>query len=461
MPPSPHSFGATAREKSASPKIYLDLTDVVTHAIWHSTSAGIPRVQLEIAATLLRSGKNVVPYSLYNNTWRTLAPYFEQSNGDGDLLLRLFQQSVPFRGVRPSLRRPIETARLLQARLGALTERLRSRTPALTAESTVFVGGAFWISPPAMALCKRAAAVGANLVVLMHDLIPLIFPEFTGHDFSSQYREILNLPAHFIVTTEHNRAVLKNVRKDLGVRGETSASVVPLAHEFPGAARNAPPALPTARLQSLQNLDFVLCVGTVEVRKNHAMLFSIWDELAAEHGISLPPLVVAGRRGWKADAALRRLDEFFESGRIIFVEAPSDEELRWLYSACQFTIFPSFYEGWGLPVGESLWFGKPCAASDTSSIPHVGGDLCTYFSPYHATTIKDAIKALLNPDMYHAYSDRIRRAPLRTWADVASDLGSAIMQRRSDSVPDCDQRHAAKSAEIDAALPPIGLYAET
>lgn len=459
MPSSPHPFGATAREKSS--KIYLDLTDVVTHAIWHSTSAGIPRVQLEIATTLLRSGKNVVPFSLYNNTWRTLAPYFEQSNGDGDLLLRLFQESIPFRGVRPSLRRPLQTARLLQARLGALTERLCSRTPALTAESTVFIGGAFWISPPAMALCKRAVAAGANLVVLMHDLIPLIFPEFTGHDFSSQYREILSLPAHFIVTTEHNRAVLKSVRKDLGIRGETSVSVVPLAHEFPGAERNAAPALPTARLQSLQNLDFALCVGTVEIRKNHAMLFSIWDELAAELGIRLPPLVVAGRRGWKADAALRRLDEFFESGKIIFVEAPTDEELRWLYSASQFTIFPSLYEGWGLPVGESLWFGKPCAASDTSSIPQVGGDLCTYFSPYHATTIKDAICALLDPETRRTTSERIRRMPLRTWADVASDLGNAIMRQQSDSVATCDERHVAKNSEIGAALPRTRLYAET
>ncbi len=173
--------------------------------------------------------------------------------------------------------------------------------------------------------------------------------------------------------------------------------------------------------------------GPLRSARIHMMLFSVWDELAAENEGKLPLLVIAGSRGWKADAALNRLDELFESGRIVFVEAPNDEELRWLYAACSFTVFPSQFEGWGLPVGESLWFGKPCAASDTSSIPYVGGNLCAYFSPFHATTMKDAIRSLLEPNIRDIYRERIAHAPLRTWADVVTEIGSVIGQQRSES----------------------------
>ncbi|HKH81598.1 MAG TPA: glycosyltransferase family 1 protein [Methylovirgula sp.] len=288
--------------------------------------------------------------------------------------------------------RPVHTAKLLKARLGALRDRLTSRTPRLNSDDTLFVGGQFWMSRTIIKLCKRAAARGANLIVLFHDLIPITNPQFTGHDFADEYREVLRLPAHFILTTAFNASELEAARKEMGVGPPAAVSIVPLAEEFPGAQRNEHVLLPPRQVEKLAGRPFVLCVGTVEVRKNHMALLSVWEELEAEFGDSLPNLVVAGRRGWKAEAVLRRLDDVASDGRIIFAEAPSDAALRWLYSTCLFTIFPSFFEGWGLPVGESLWFGKPCAASNTSSIPHVGRDLCLYFSPDDPAQIKQAIR---------------------------------------------------------------------
>ncbi|REF89113.1 glycosyltransferase involved in cell wall biosynthesis [Methylovirgula ligni] len=419
---------------SASSKIYIDLSDIVAHSLWHTSCAGIPRVQLEVAAMLTRSSIDVLPFSLYGGIWRNLRPLIEEADDNWDLIFHRLRSKFPYVGVYPSWRRPIQTLLLAKARLAILVERIFSRTPKMTAQSTLFVGGAFWTSSQAMDLCARAVEAGANIVVLVHDLIPITHPEFTGHDFANEFRQILGLPAHFIATTEYNAESLRQVRAELGVRGETQVSVVHLAHEFSGTERNAPAAQPpTERVRPLGALDFALCVGTVEIRKNHMMLFSVWDELVAEYGDNLPLLVVAGSRGWKADAALNRLDELFESGRIVFIEAPNDEELRWLYAACSFTVFPSQFEGWGLPVGESLWFGKPCAASDTSSIPYVGGDLCAYFSPFHATTMKDAIRSLLEPNIRDIYRERIAHAPLRTWADVVTEIGSVIVQQRSES----------------------------
>jgi glycosyltransferase involved in cell wall biosynthesis len=429
--------------RERSPRIYLDLTDVQTHALWHASCSGIQRVQLEIAMTLLKAGEDIVPFSLFDGTWRSLRTCLEHANGDSDAMLRQLQKAVPFPGVYPSLRRPVETIRLIGSRLATRFKRYFCGPPRLCSEDVVFVGGAFWSSPHVIQLCKHATEVGASLIVLVHDLIPLIHPEFTGHDYSNEFQEILKLPAHFIVTTDHNRNTLESVRSESGY-GESSVTVVSLAHQFPCAERDASAGETPPRLQGLKTLDFALCVGTVEIRKNHSMLFSVWDELAAELGDRLPPLVVAGRRGWKADAALQRLDEFFDSGRLIFIEAPSDEELRWLYSTCSFTVFPSLYEGWGLPVGESLWFGKPCAASDASSIPYVAAGLCALFSPVHATTIKEAIYSLLDPNTRRAHQERIRKASLRTWSDVAFDVAKIL----------ASQRQTFKHLASDKRIPP-------
>lgn len=107
---------------------------------------------------------------------------------------------------------------------------------------------------------------------------------------------------------------------------------------------------------------------------------SVWEELHAGLGDRLAILLVAAQRGWDAEEVLHKLDDSAGWGiRIFYQEAPSDKLLRWLYSACQVTVFPSVLEGWGLPVGESLWFGKVCAASNASSFPAVRRDLCVLF----------------------------------------------------------------------------------
>lgn len=427
-------FGSFVGERGVSSRIFIDLTDVVEHVLWHATGAGIQRVQLEIAVALVRSHPNVVPFSLYGNVWRDLRRDIEEARGDNERLLVRLRVYFPYPGARPSLLKPRHTARLVKARLGALRDRLTLRPPRLNAGDTLFVGGQFWMSQTIIKLCRRATMQGANLVVVLHDLIPITHPQFTGHDFVHEYRQVLRLPAHFIVTTSFGATELEATRKSLGAP-HAAVSVIPLAHEFPGAPRNATPPGPPKELKDLAGSPFVLFVGTVEVRKNHSLLLSVWEELEAELGEPLPKLVIAGRRGWKADAALRKLDALPRGGRIVFAEAPSDGALGWLYSACLFTIFPSLLEGWGLPVGESLWFGKSCAASKTSPIPAVGGDLCVYFDPHDPAAIKAAVRRLRDPDVRRSFEKKIEAANLRTWAEVASDIERIIAPPQRESVP--------------------------
>jgi glycosyltransferase involved in cell wall biosynthesis len=423
-------FGSSVGARGAASRIYIDLSDVVEHVRWHATGAGIQRVQLEVAIALVRSHLNVVPFSLYGNIWRDLRGDFEEAAGDSERLQVRLRAYFPYPGARLSLLKPRQSARLVKARLGALRERLTSRPPRLNAGDALFIGGQFWMSQTIIRLCRRAAIQSANLIVVVHDLIPIRHPQFTGHDFADEYRQVLRLPAHFIVTTSFSAGELEATRKSLGAP-PAAVSVIPLAHEFPGWPRNATPLGPPNELEDLAGCAFVLCVGTVEVRKNHLLLLSVWEELEAELGERLPKLVVAGRRGWKARAALRKLDA--PPRGIVFAEAPNDEALGWLYSACSFTIFPSLFEGWGLPIGESLWFGKPCAASNVSLA--VGGDLCLYFDPHEPAAIKAAVRRLLDPFIRRSFEKKIKAAKLRTWADVASDIERIVATPQRRSVP--------------------------
>jgi glycosyltransferase involved in cell wall biosynthesis len=205
--------------------------------------------------------------------------------------------------------------------------------------------------------------------------------------------------------------------------------VTPLAHEFTGAQRNqAAPRPPTARTATLASLGgFALCVGTIEVRKNHAKFLLLWESLARELGEAWPKLVIAGAPGWGAEEAVQMLRRAERGGPYLWVEAPTDEELAWLYSRAAFTVFPSLAEGWGLPIGESLWFGKPCVASFTTSMPEVGGTLCSYADPNQIETFAAPIMSLVrDAEFYRASVAAIRASRLRTWAQAADDIAAFV-----------------------------------
>lgn len=119
---------------------------------------------------------------------------------------------------------------------------------------------------------------------------------------------------------------------------------------------------------------FVLFVATVEGRKNHRLILDIWRRMLAE-GDDPPHLLCVGRVGWKSEPFVAKLVETgYLDGRVILLQEVSDAYLRLLYSRCLFTVFPSLYEGWGLPVGESLAAGKICVCSNRASIPEVAGE---------------------------------------------------------------------------------------
>lgn len=137
------------------------------------------------------------------------------------------------------------------------------------------------------------------------------------------------------------------------------------------------------RPKSLMNIPegkFWLSVGTIEPRKNQRKLIDAYSQYLAKGGIAMP-LVLAGGKGWLMDDFQNYVDQKGISSLIVMTGYVSDEELIWLYNNCYANLYPSLFEGFGLPVLEGMQFGAPTVISNSTSLPEVTGDAAIKLSP--------------------------------------------------------------------------------
>ncbi len=221
---------------------------------------------------------------------------------------------------------------------------------------------------------------GFKLVQVVYDMIislyphlhhPSLFTRYTQHMFNTVVNSDLLLP------------ISKSSDRDLSrfcemlLLTKPTSKVIRLGDDIVESGL-AKLEKPDVRVED----KYVLCVGTIEIRKNHQLLYSAY-KLAEARGESLPQLVIVGAKGWlSSDAQYLMKHDPGVKDRILLFNNISDPGLDWLYKNCLFTVYPSMYEGWGLPIAESLKYGKMCISSNTSSMPEIAGDLIDYFSPY-------------------------------------------------------------------------------
>ncbi|MDW8060104.1 MAG: glycosyltransferase family 1 protein [Thermomicrobium sp.] len=140
---------------------------------------------------------------------------------------------------------------------------------------------------------------------------------------------------------------------------------------------------------------FLLFVGTIQPRKNLARLV----EALARLGDQLDwPLYVVGARGWKENPVFRTVQETGLGDRIVFVGYVLPQELRYWYSAATIFVYPSLYEGFGLPVLEAMACGTPVITSDRSALPEVAGDAAVLVDPTDPAAIAAAIRELVRDE---------------------------------------------------------------
>jgi glycosyltransferase involved in cell wall biosynthesis len=247
------------------------------------------------------------------------------------------------------------------------------------------------------------AAPGQKLVVTVHDLA---FQRFPGM-FERSWRYLYELGL---------RAAVKRADAILTPSRNTAEDVhvVPLAASLEIGATDAD--LTLARLKVPQ--PFVLFAGTLEPRKNLVRLIRAYRRVAAA---GLPhALVLAGALGWHHEALMREI-ALEGPGDVSLTGLLSPEDLDALYRSADLFVYPSLYEGFGLPVIEAMARGIPTVVSNTSSLPEVGGDAALWVNPLSVREIAHAIETVLTDlDLAERLARRGRqRAERFSWDETA------------------------------------------
>ena len=173
----------------------------------------------------------------------------------------------------------------------------------------------------------------------------------------------------------------------------------------------------------LAQRPFLLSTGTIEPRKNQLFLLEVYGRYRAQGGAPLP-LVLAGGKGWLMDDFKQQLACFPWAADVHWLGYVSDAELAWLYSHCQVNLYPSHYEGFGLPVLEGMGFGAPVICSNTTSLPEIVGKAGMLLSPNDGDAWVAALMALTAmPERRQDLAEAARvRARLFDWQQSAVAL---------------------------------------
>ena len=265
---------------------------------------------------------------------------------------------------------------------------------------------------------------GLRFALLVYDIIPLRRPEWVDYGLRCSFRDWFHsvVPlADAVLAISH--ATAKDVER---YAKETSLRLPGRVGTIPLGTGGGCPAEPVRTRRLPARRSFALIVSTIEIRKNHLLLFRIWRELTETMQLDeIPTLVFAGRVGWLVQDLMQQLKNTdWLNGKIMLIDSPSDAELETLYDDCLFTLYPSFYEGWGLPVTESLAHGAPCVSSNRTSLPEAGGDLSVYFDPDRLEEAVRIVREVIeNPVALEAWRARVAREfrPI-PWTDSAQAI---------------------------------------
>jgi glycosyltransferase involved in cell wall biosynthesis len=407
--PAPTVNDKNALEASEEPTtIYFDVSDLLLYLLDHASLSGIQRVQCEI----LRYLQGVSPAQHIRFI------VLNSRGGFGAVETPALMDIIEGIHSGTTSRADIESElRLLLDRVVPCA--VRARDIFLTI-------GAFWAVRGMGILLQSLKNSGVIIGVLIHDILPISAPEyFEAPDtriFVKGVIEALTFADFVLTTSEYNKAALTG---HMAARklDPLPVHLVPLGH---GLSSSAPKDSKISDVVAgIIDTDYVLCVGTVEVRKNPTYLFNIWKMLLQSGRSNIPHLVFTGRKGWLVRDFLDQLKACnYLGGRILVVHNVTDVELDLLYRKCMLTMFPSFAEGWGLPVGESLTHGKICICSAEGGIPEVGGELADYIDPYNACGgLEQLLRYLDDPELRRSREREIAdHFEPRSWQKTADDL---------------------------------------
>ncbi len=420
--------------------LIFDASDLLDYFRHNRAPTGIQRVQLNIIREALAAvdvgGVAIVGFDAGTGEWKPLAPA---------LFLRLASLSREGSAVDdPAWRAAV------QAVEAALREAAPLEVP--PGASLVNLGTSWWIPDYLRVVRQAQARFGLRYIPFIHDCIPLLVPEHCSSglvdEFARWFASVCLHADAVLTNSECTRADFRRAQRRLLPGLEIPAFTVPLDAADPLSGTAAlPPLLRSGR-------PYVLFVGTIESRKNHLLAFNAWLSLMRRHGAeAVPDLVCVGKQGWLAEAALQlHRNSSALRAKVHLLHGVPDTELGALYRGCLFTLYNSFYEGWGLPVTESLAAGKVPLVPDHSSLREAGRDCAVYFTPQSEPDLVAKLERLIFEPGFRAEREAAlaEAPPPRRWAEVAAQIQASVREAGRIRLPAPRARLACRLGEVHA-----------
>lgn len=352
---------------TAQPDLLLDVSRLIWRAWAGRLPTGIDRVCLAYVAHYRNRARAVVQY---RGNRRILSPALS-----ADLFASLLDANTPFR--------PAAIRHLLRS--------IWRWEPAPSGRGQIYLNvGHTGLDRPEYS----ASLAGTDIrpVYLLHDLIPLTHPEYCRAGEAARHaRRVDTMLRTGTGIICNSQATLDELMAHAAASGLTPppASVAwlgatPLQHHEPAPAGGPP--------------QFVI-LGTIEGRKNHLSLLQIWVRLVHEMGAAAPHLLIIGQRGWECEQATALLDRATQlGGHVVELPRCTDAELRRHLHHARALLFPSFVEGFGMPLVEALGHGTPVIASDLAVFRELVGTIPDYRDPLDGLGWRAAIEDYARPD---------------------------------------------------------------
>ncbi len=431
---------------AAPPKIYVDLTSSAHRS---GPPSGIARVEERYALELHELLPGRIVFVLWNSDRRT---FIEVSH---DQFVRGKHKQLPSSQAPSYLFDELDFS--------------PAGRIAFERNSILLVLGGAWIRNEnyvhSLAATKRLK--GLLLVAFIHDVIQAKFkqwfPDKVGEEFTSNCRGLIEVADHLIA---NSRCTLADLREFCDAERLVTPPIdlVRFGDEIDKRGHEAEEEEPQfdRLLPILRGNPFILCVSAIDIRKNHLMLHNLWERMLAEHGAKTPNLIMVGSKGWNIDhflALVEKNPRIRNSFHIL--NGINDATLDWLYRNCLFTLYPSLYEGWGLPVAEALNYGKVCVAARAGSVPEIAPEMTDLIDPLDFVSWYRVVTGyVLNPALLAKREAQIRAYQPVSWRASAGQLRDLLLnvsgQRRA--LPSMQLNRPVLLDEAGAKAQPVQAF---
>lgn len=265
--------------------------------------------------------------------------------------------------------------------------------------------------------------IDVPVAAVFYDAIPVLRPELCSEEVSENHKKyMLELAGCDLVIpiAEHNQRDLEAYWREKNVK-ETYVKTIPLAAEMDGVERYE------EKIRTVPEMKKILFVSTLEPRKNHIRFLKAYDMLISEHPElrETTKVTLVGNR-YAGNSEIPTFVEAFTAkhNNVEWLGVVDDQTLKDLYEECTLTVYPSEIEGFGMPIIESLWFGKPCVCNEVGSIGELatqGGCLTT--NVFDVCSIKEALyKILTDASLYIKLQNDAVERNITTWQEYTNAI---------------------------------------